>query len=286
MAEARPEDIRNAETDDEYWKQFENKWTSLLTYRYLGRTHPVLDEGASKQSMPLRHDMRNAVGGIMAAPLVISCPEGGGMADDFYVPNPVIQSMMILDDAKGVRQVDGIQETIRMGRTMGFSRSRIVDADNPDRLIAISEGMCVSIGDTPPGFEPVDNPMIEIVDSPDLPPLHHVFGARKRDDGHWILPELTGEMASPDAALHLGPIVIVLETAANDIAYAEAGTDALQIESWHVQYVARGKIGPFRASGEATTSKDGKIGVRVMLHDEGNDDRPVTSAQATYRRAG
>jgi hypothetical protein len=278
-----PEDIRGASGQD-YWKQFETKWTSLLTYRYLGRTHPVLDEGARfHQTMPLRHDMRNATGGIMAAPLCISCPEGGGMADDEYVPNPLSQSLYILDDAKGVVQVDGIQETIRLGRTTGFSRSRIVDSNDPNRLIAISEGMCVSLGGTPPGFEPVDNPMIQIVDSPDLPPLHQVFGAKRRDNGSWTLPELTGDMASPDAALHLGPIQIVLETAANELAEELAGTDALQIEAWHVMYAARGKVGPFRVAGEAFHGNLGPVGVRLTLHDEGNEDRVITSASGFYR---
>jgi hypothetical protein len=280
-------DIREVPPED-YWRQFENKWTNLLTYRYLGRTHPVLDQGtqSSYQSMPLRHDMRNSVGGVMAAPLCISCPEGGGMADDFYVPSPVSQSLYILDDARGVTQVDGIQETVRLGRTTGFSRSRIVDANNPSRVIAISEGMCVSLGGTPPGFEPVDNPMIEIVDSPDLPPLHRVFGAQRRSDGNWSLPELVGAMASPDAALHLGPIQIVMETAANDVAAQCAGTDALQIEAWNVMYVARGKVGPFRVSGEAFKGTPGQVGVRLTLHDEGYEDRVITSASGFYRVAG
>jgi hypothetical protein len=125
--------------------------------------------------------------------------------------------------------------------------------------------------------------MIAILDSPDLPPLHQVFGARHRDDGHWLLPALVGEMASPDAALHLGPIQIVLETAANDLAADRAGTDALQIDSWHVMYVARGKTGPFRVDGEAVLSSERRVGVQLTLHDEGNGDRPVTAAQGSYR---
>ena len=38
--------------------------------------------------MALRHDMRNAAGGIMAAPLCIFTPEAGGMNDDEDVPEP------------------------------------------------------------------------------------------------------------------------------------------------------------------------------------------------------
>ena len=36
----KPSDIRGAAPGD-YWKAFEEKWTSLLTYRYLGRDDQV-----------------------------------------------------------------------------------------------------------------------------------------------------------------------------------------------------------------------------------------------------
>ena len=161
--------------------------------------------------------MRNSVGGIMAAPLCIASPESGGMADDLFVPNPVIVSMQVIDDARGVREIEIVSETIRVGRQMGFSRSKILDADNPDRLIALSEGSGVSIGQPPPGFEHVDNPVIDVVDSPSLPPLHVAFGAQRRAPGVWELPELSDELSSPDAALHLWPVDVVLEAAAMDL---------------------------------------------------------------------
>ena len=116
----------------------------------------------------------------------------------------------------------------------------IVDDDNHSRVIAISEGMGVSLGGTPGHYEKIDNPPIAIEDSPELPPLHEVFGAYRSDDGGvWRLPPLSLEMASPDAALHLGPQHIVLETAAVEAAAALAGTDRLQAESYHCQFAAR-----------------------------------------------
>jgi hypothetical protein len=136
----------------------------------------------------------------------------------------------------------------------------------------------------PPGFEKMEEEKIVVEDSPDLPPLHKVFGASQRDDGHWVLPELAIEMASPDAALHLGPQHILLEKAATDLAAEHAGSDRLQIENWHVMFLARGKVGPFRAEGEAFDGA-GRIGVRLILHDEGNGDRSVTAASAVFRLA-
>jgi hypothetical protein len=280
---AMESDIRETPAD-EYWSDFENRWTALLSYRYLGKESSWLDNAPEGTTMPLRHDMRNAAGGVMAAPLCIASPESGGMADDLFVPNPVIASMQILDDARDVAKVAVLSETVHLGRTMGFSRSRVVDNENPDRVIALSTGMGISLGSTPPGFEKVDNPPIDVVDSPSMPPLHRVFGAKKRDDGSWTLPELQMEMASPDAALHLGPIHIVLETAANDLVAEHAGTDQVQIESWQVMFVARGKVGPFRVTGEAYDGGQGRIGVRLSLHDEGNKDRVTSTGSGVYRR--
>jgi hypothetical protein len=280
----RPVDIRDTSAE-EYWGDFEHKWTALLTYRYLGRLTPELDIGVDAITMPLRHDMRNATGGILAAPLCIASPETGGIIDDVAVPNPVIASMQVLDDARDVRALAVHPETIKIGRTMGFSRARIVDLDNPSRVVALSEGVGVSIGDTPGHYEKVENPPVDVVDSPDLPPLHQVFGATRREPGVWQLGELVEEMASPDAALHLGPQHVVLEAAASDLAALLAGTDALQIQSWHVMFVARGKTGPFRAEGRAFAGTGERVGCSVSLYDEGNGDRVVTSASALFRPA-
>lgn len=280
-----PIDIRTV-SPDEYWSVFEKKWTSLLSYRYLGRVNVGLDTNPGAEHMTLRHDMRNRLGGIMIAPLCIFSPEAGGMNDDEFVPNPVIASMQIVDEARGVKALHSVPETLRLGRQMGFSRTLIVDDDDRSRIIAISEGMGVSLGGTPGNYQKIDNPSIAIEDSPDLPPLHQVFGATRSDDGVWRLPELSIEMASPDAALHLGPQHIVIETAATEAANAAAGTDRLQVESYHCMFVARGKVGPFRATAEALSGQGGRVGVRVTLNDEGNDDRVVTSASVQFRVVG
>jgi hypothetical protein len=285
----KPFDIRTV-SEDEYWSEFEKKWTALLSYRYIGRVDQDLDANPTGVgSMALRHDMRNATGGIMAAPLCIFSPEAGGMNDHLYVPNPVIHSIHILDDARGVKRLSSPlhNDAIRIGRQMGFSRSIIVDEDDPSRVISISEGMGVQIGIPPrETHNPVPNPHIQIVDSPDLPPLHEVFGASRSRDGVWRLPVLSPELSSPDAALHIGPQHIVLETAAMEAAANAIGTDRLQIETYHCMFVARAKVGPFRVDPTAFVGQDGKVGVRMTLHDEGADDRTVTSATAMFRTVG
>ena len=238
-------------------------------------------------AVTLRSDMRNVVGGVMAAPLSICSPGGIARSDLEAVPNPVIHSLQILDDAFDVKRVRvagsmGLHE----GRKLGFSRATIVDADNPDRVIAFIESQGVSIGDVPAGLQKFDDdPVMHIEDSPDLPPLWKVFGGSKRHDGHWILGPLTSELASPDAALHIGPQHIIFEAAADELAALAAGTDRLQVESKTVMHLARGKVGPFRVDGSVSSGRDGsgRIGVRLILHDEGSDDRSIASAAFVYR---
>jgi hypothetical protein len=279
-------DIRET-SDEQYWEDLRTRWTSLLSYRYIGRNHSSLNAGPVDNTVTLRHDMRNAAGGILVAPLCIAAPESGGFSDSFAVPNPVIQSTQILDDARDVRRIEVVRsEVLKTGQRLGFSRSKIVDADNPARVIALTEGAGVSLGTVPEGFAPMEEEKLVVVDSPDLPPLYKVFGAGRRADGSWALGELTLQTASPDAALHLGPQHILLEAAAIDLAAEVVGTDRLQIESWHVMFLARGKVGPFRVDGEALPGVSGRVGVAMTLHDEGNDDRAITSGSAVFRLAG
>jgi acyl-coenzyme A thioesterase PaaI-like protein len=208
--------------------------------------------------------------------LGIASPEGGGMSDLEAVPNPVIHSCQVLDPGRDVRRIEVKTEVVRRGRKMGFSRSRIVDADQPARVLALTEGEGISIGTPPEGLDRMPVEPIEVVDSPDLPPLWRVFGAHRRDDGHWTLPELAAEVASPDAALHLGPQFVVLETAALEQAAGLADTDRLQGVSSHVMFVARGKAGPFRVEAEPIAGANGSVAVRTVIHDEGADDRVIT----------
>lgn len=181
--------------------------------------------------------------------------------------------------------VDG-EMLLHRGRQFSYGRARIVDADNHDRVIALIESQTTSIGDVPAGLMRFDDdPIDHIVDSPDLPPLWQVFGASKRDDGHWQLGDIKTEYGSPDGALHLGPQHIVLETAAIDLAAELVGTDRLQMQTWHVMHLSRGKVGPFRVDGAAFAHQDGsgRVGVQLTLHDEGNGDRAVTGAAAVFR---
>jgi hypothetical protein len=280
-------DIRELKDDkDAYAAELERRWSGLLSYRYIGRRYDDMDVGDDiDNTVRVRHDFRNSTGGLLMAPLAIASPEGGGVNDLEAVPNPVIHSAQLIDPAHDVQRIEVIGVQLKAGRQMSYSRSKIVDADDPDRVIAFTEGQNVIIGEVPEGLERMPENRLEIEDSPDLPPLWKVFGATKRDDGHWQLPELSEEYASPDAALHIGPQHIILETAAIDAAAGVTGSDRLQVESSHVMFLARGKVGPFRVDAEAYPGGADKVGVRTIIYDEGAA-RPVTAASHVFRRVG
>jgi hypothetical protein len=279
----RPRDIREMTGDPEaYRAELQRRWSGLLSYRYIGRNHSAMNLGPEDNTIRIRHDMRNETGGIMVAPLAIASPEGC-QADLVAVPNPVIASVQILDPGIDVDTIEVLGSAlIHQGRSMGYGRCLIVDAEHHDRVLAFIEGQGASIGTPPENLERMDvgDSKLLVEDSPDLPPLWQVFGAAKRADGHWVLPELSAEFASPDAALHIGPQHVVLETAAVDLAAAVAGTRKLQVQSWHVMFLSRGKVGPFRVEGTAYRAPSGLIGVRQLIHDEGNGDRAITSGSA------
>jgi len=282
-------DIRELMDDtDAYRDELFRRWTGLLSYRYIGRKHSSMNLGEVDDTVTIRRDMRNEAGGIMVAPLAISSPEGC-QTDMVAVPNPVIASVQIIDPGYDVARIEIVDSgVVHQGRTMGYGRCKIVDADNPDRVIAFNEGQGAIIGIPPEGLGKMDVSGTDLVieDLPDLPPLWSAFGASRRDDGHWVLPALNVELASPDAALHIGPQHVVLETAAIDIAAAVAGTRKLQVVSWHVMFMSRGKVGPFRVEGTAHAGGPGRVGVRMLLHDEGNGDKAVTSAAAIFDVVG
>ena len=280
-----PRDIRELANDsDAYRDELFRRCTGLLSYRYIGRKHSSMNLGETDDTVAIRRDMRNDAGGIMVAPLAISSPEGC-QTDMVAVPNPVIASVQIIDPGYDVTRIAIVDSGVmHQGRTMGYGRCKIVDADNPNRVIAFNEGQGAIIGIPPEGLGRMDvsgtEPAIE--DSPDLPPLWESFGAGRRGDGHWVLPALSVELASPDAALHIGPQHVVLETAAIDLAAQVAGTRQVQIISWHVMFMSRGKVGPFRVEGIAHAGGPGRVGVRMLLHDEGNADKAITSAAAIF----
>jgi acyl-coenzyme A thioesterase PaaI-like protein len=278
-----PSDIRDLQDDpDGYAAELRRRWGGLLSYRYIGRRYAQMDVGPVDNTVTLRHDMRDSVGGILLSVLGIASPEGGAMTDLEDVPNPVIHSCQVLDPGRDVRRIEVIAELLHRGRQLGYSRSRIVDADDPARVLALTEGQGISLGKPPDGLVRMDTEPLTVTDSPDLPPLWQVFGAQRRDVGEWGLPELSEDVSSPDGALHIGPQFVVLEAAARDVADSMAA-GGLQSSSSHVMFLARGKVGPFRTVTRGERGRSGALAVRVELRDEGAEGRRVTASTYVFR---
>lgn len=279
-------DIRElTDQHDAYADELRQRWGGLLSYRYIGRQYASMDPRAVDDTVAVRHDMRDPTGGLLLSVLGIAAPESGHMSDLEAVPNPVIHSCQILDPGRDVTRIEVVSEELKIGRQMGYSRAKIVDADRPERVLALVEGQGVSLGKPPEGLAKMEVDNIDVVDSPDLPPLWRVFGGYLRPDGHWALPELSAEVASPDAALHIGPQFVILETAAASAAADVAGTEQLRGMSSHVMFLARGKVGPFRAHAEPVAAPDGLVAARVVLHDEGNGDKAITAGSYVFASA-
>jgi hypothetical protein len=219
----------------------------------------------------------------MAAPLSIATAEAGGFTDIESIPAPITAALHIIDPGRDVTEVLVRRTFVHMGRTVGFTQAEVVDAANPSRLLAISHGIGVKLGDAPPGFEPIETGP-EIEDGPSLPPLHQPFGAVRDAAGSWSLPKLSPRIASTSGSLHVGPIHIVMEAAAADLVTRQAGTDALQVEDWHVSFVARGTDGPFVVEGTAIGGSLARIACRLQLKDQGRDGRVVATVVATFAR--
>jgi hypothetical protein len=279
-------DIRElTDSPEAYAAELRRRWGGLLSYRYIGRSYASMDLGPEDNTVTVRRDMRNGAGGLLLAVLGIASPEGGHMSDLEAVPNPVIHSCQILDPGRDVRRIEMVSEDLKRGRQMSYSRSKIVDADQPDRVLALTQGQGISIGTPPEGLERMKGNPLEVADSPDLPPLWQVFGGHRRADGRWALPELAAEIASPDAALHIGPQFVILETAAMEAAAGVAGTDRIQGVSSHVMFMARGKSGPFRVETEPTPGAVGTVAVRTVMYDEGADGRATSVGSYLFRSA-
>lgn len=272
-------DIREG-PPEEYWDRLRQMMgpSGLMTYWYLGRAFNQVED---PDTMLLRRDMRNSRGGVMAAPLAIAAPETGGWRDRDVVPAPVAYGLHILDDAQDVSEIRVIRSTVRQGRKMGFSRSEIVDAANPSRVIAITTGIGVTLGPAPSGFRPIDAPP-GLPDTTDLPALHVVFGAARDVDG-WRLPPLSSRHASTSASLHLGPIHVAFEAAAMESAAEQADTEALQVEDWDIHFVAPGTTGPFLVLAESNAGPTGRVLTRLTLIDEGRDGGVVAVGAAGFR---
>jgi acyl-coenzyme A thioesterase PaaI-like protein len=277
-------DIRDLTSDPvAYAAELQRRWGGLLSYRYIGRHHASMTVGPEDDTVNVRHDMRDVTGGILLSVFGIASPEGGLVSDLEAVPNPVVHSCQVLDAGIGVKRFEVRSEDLKRGQRMSYSRSMIVDADHPDRVLALTEGQGVTIGVPPDGLQKMSVEPLEVADSADLPRLWQVFGGCQVDTRTWTLPELTAEVASPDAALHVGPQFVMTETAARSAVVESSRTTAVVGVSSHTMFLARAKSGPFRFVAQAIPGAGPLTAARTQVYDDGADGKLVTVATHVFR---
>lgn len=266
---------------------FESSYRALMSYRYFGKLNPHLDLGATRETMPLRPDMRNSSGGIMAAPLCVLAVEPWWLDHHGIAAMvaPVTMTYSVLDAAHGVRRLECLREVLTIGRQMGFSRSVVVDADDHERLIAMSTGSGFDFGVIPDGFEPIDNPVDEFDDGEVLPPLYEAFGGERDADGSIVIKQLSDALGAPNRSLHQAPINIIAEAAAMAELDKVTSSADFQVNHWTVQFIKPGTVGPFRARAIVRPSRDARrYGVDVDVIDEGHDGRLIANVSSLFSR--
>ena len=224
-------DIRElADQQEAYADELRRRWGGLLSYRYIGRMYASMDPGPVDDTVTLRHDMRNPTGGLLLAVLGIAAPESGHMSDLEAVPNPVIHSCQILDPGRDVRRIEIVSEELKVGRQMGYSRAKDrrrrparpgARADRgPGRQHRHAAGGARKDGGRPDRGGRLARSAAAVAGVRRPPPTRRALGAAR---------SYPHEVASPDAALHIGPQFVILETAAPPTRPRElAGTDPLQ----------------------------------------------------------
>ena len=278
-------DIRETETA-EYGETLRQRWGALLSYRYIGRQFSAMNN-VSDDTVTVRHDMRNAAGGILAQVFSISAPGGGGPSDLEVVPNPVIHSLQVLDNGNDVQRIEVIKsEALKVGARMYFGRAVIADADAHDRVLALIEGQGVSLGDAPPGAATSSTTTRSSTSRirPTFPRSGRSSAGTSATTGDGRCPSC--KRSSHHPMLRCTSVRSSSSTRPPPSTSPPSSPGATNCNLRPTTSCSsRGKVGPFRVDGRALRGADssGRIGVQLTLHDEGNGDRAVSAASMTFR---
>jgi acyl-coenzyme A thioesterase PaaI-like protein len=270
-----------------FWAEYEAIMgpEGLMTYRYIGSSGAVArDRHHSESTATVRRDMHGPAG-ILAAAFEIMGGDCLSVLDDaIAIPAPVKCSLGVVDPGKDVHEARIYGEIVHEGRTQIFTRFRVEDATHPGRVLALGTNHSVVMGPTPEGHRYVP-PGPGVPDSPSLPLLYQAFGAERRPDGTYEIPQLTAQLGSTSGSLHHGPTQVILEAAATEAALEATGSGPLSLAHWDVVFVATGKVGPFVTDVELVTVGPSAVGCEVRLTDEGNGGRRIAAASAVFARA-
>ena len=255
---------------------------SLMSYRYLASAPRPVDRTHSENLLHLRRDLRTGSGALLAAPLAIAMLDAAGVNVDPVNILALTQVNITIVD-RGLRIPDAYfaARVATEARSQIFTETAIFDAEDRERLIGLGSANWSVICPTPAGFaypEPESGPE----DAVDLPPLWEAYTGRRRDDGLIEIPGLRAEIGAE--RLHHGPMLVVTESAAIELASRELGTRDVGVDHLATTIVAPGRVGPFVAVPVAVGASGTAAACRVELRDTGRDDRLVATTVARISR--
>jgi acyl-coenzyme A thioesterase PaaI-like protein len=250
-------------------------WTEamaqLVSYRYFGTRSVLNDRHHATGTMPMREDMR-ASGGMFLAPLAIGMLDVAGNNMDRYYQLGLTQiDIHAFDGAPGTARIGLAGEVVREARTQVFTEVVLSD-EGTGRIVGHGSANWAIINPTPPGFVYTDpGPGPDHV--PPMPPLTEVFEASPNDDGGYVIPGLSPRLGAD--TLHHGPILVVMEAAALDIAAGEAGNRPVTPVALSCRIVRAGRKGPFKVHSRLLSRNGDLISCRSVMRDEGRDNETV-----------
>lgn len=266
---------------DEHWAAWKKSLGAggLISYRYLGCSSRASARDRAVGTMRLRRDLRTN-GGLLAAPLGIALLDTAGINVDAIARcAPTQIDVTVFEPARDVDEVRIVGDLVREGRTQMFTQGRFEDARG-GRVIGFGTTSWAVIAPAPSGYVYVD-PGPGVADEPGLPPLYEAFDVTHRGDGGYELAALSPKVGAD--ALHQGPIQVMLEAAALDIARRVAGRDDMFAQHTAATIVQRGTTGPFVTSAQLLARTGDVLACRSELRDEGADGRLVATGFSLYR---
>lgn len=243
----------------------------LVSYRHFGTQSVLVDRHHATGTMPMRPDMR-ASGGMLLAPLAIGMLDVAGNNMDRYYQMGLTQiDIHAFDGAPGTERVALAGEVVREARTQVFTEVVLSD-EASKRVIGHGSANWAIINPTPPGFvytDPGPGPKYE----PPMPRLTEVFDAQAAADGSYVIPGLSPRIGLD--TMHHGPILVVLEAAALDVANAEAEVGQVTPTALSCRIVRAARKGPFRITSSQLSRNGNLISCRSVMRDEGRDQKVI-----------
>ena len=243
-------------------------------------------ESTAEGIVPVTSDLRTP-GGIRASLAALLLE--GSFGDNLLAHGfPVLSQMTfhLRDGADDVARLRSEGEILHLGARRVTARGRVVDADDPDRLIGfgtIGFSMIRPDGD----YTPADlaaSLEAEREDYPDVSgrPLLEAMGMRVPPGepvcelGGAIHPGVLG----PEGRLHGGAHQLMHETAAIAAATLESGTERVLAAEQSIQFIAPAFEGPFTAKARVLSASEEDLLCLVELRDARGD---ATRSMSTFR---